>query len=36
MIEWEDDKKSRKTTPLWLQDANMHRVSNVHSLGRNK
>jgi hypothetical protein len=27
MIEWEDDKKSRKRTPSWLQDASMHRVS---------
>ncbi len=24
---WEDDKKTRKTTPSWLQDASMQRVS---------
>ncbi len=27
-----EDKRSRKTTPSWLQDASMHRVSGVHSL----
>ncbi len=26
-----DGKRSRKTTPSWLQDASMHRVSGVHS-----
>ncbi len=27
VIEWEDDKRTRKTAPTWLQDASMHRVS---------